>query len=76
MFESDSAETCAGKFPLMSLGGRAEGLACIDPGARTPIAVSGNFIIIFLLCLDMILGYFKTANLRFSQKKYNTLLLR
>ena len=43
MFEGDSADMCAGKFPLMSMGGRAEGLACVDPGARTPIAVSGNF---------------------------------
>ena len=25
------------------MGGRAEGLACADPGARTPIGVSGNF---------------------------------
>ena len=23
MFEGDSADTCAGKFPLMSMGGRA-----------------------------------------------------
>ena len=37
MFEGDSADTCAGKFPLISMGGRAEGLACADPGARTPI---------------------------------------
>ena len=36
MFEGDSAETSAGKFPLTSIGGRAEGLACADPGARTP----------------------------------------
>ena len=28
-------------FPV-SLGGRAEGLACADPGARTPIGASGN----------------------------------
>ena len=42
MSESDSAYTCAGKFPLMSMGGRAEGLARADPGARTPIGVSGN----------------------------------
>ena len=28
-------------------GGRAEGLACADPGARTPIGASGNFISIF-----------------------------
>ena len=34
----------AGKFPLVSMGGRAEGLACTDPRARTPIGTSGNFI--------------------------------
>jgi hypothetical protein len=48
MFEGDSADTCDGKFPLTSMGGRAEGLACADPGARTPIGVSGNFKIICL----------------------------
>ena len=37
MFEGDSADMCAGKFPLVSMAGRAEGLACADPGARTPI---------------------------------------
>ena len=42
MFEGDSADTCAGKFPLVSMGGRAEGLACVDPGARTHIGASGN----------------------------------
>ena len=41
-FEGDSADMCARKFPLMPMGGRAEGLACADPGARTPIGVSGN----------------------------------
>ena len=40
MFEGDSADTCAGKFLLTSMGGWAEGLACADPGARTPIGVS------------------------------------
>ena len=43
MFEGDSADTCAGKFPLVSMGGRAESLACAYPGARTPISASGNF---------------------------------
>ena len=38
MFEGDSADTCA-SFD----GGRAEGLACADPGARTPIGSSGIF---------------------------------
>jgi hypothetical protein len=42
MFEGVSAKTGAGKFPLVSMGGRAEGLACADPGARTPIGASGN----------------------------------
>ena len=42
MFEGDSADMCAGKFPHMLLGGRAEGLACTNPGARTPFGVSGN----------------------------------
>ena len=42
MFEGDSADMCAGKFPLVSMGGRAEVLACADPGARTPIGASGN----------------------------------
>ena len=44
MFEGDYADMCAGKFPLVSMGGRAEGLACADPGARTPIGASGNFL--------------------------------
>ena len=42
MFEGDSADLCAGKFPLVSMGGRADGLTCPDPGARTPIGASGN----------------------------------
>ena len=43
MFKGDSADTCAGKLPLVSMGGRAEGLACEDRRARTPIGASGNF---------------------------------
>ena len=43
MFEGDSADVCAVKFRLVSMGGRAEGLACADPGARTPINASGKF---------------------------------
>ena len=45
MFEGDSADMCAGQFPLVSMRGRAEGLACADPGARTPIGASGNFLV-------------------------------
>ena len=43
MFDGDFEDTCAETFPLMLMGGRAEGLACADPGARTPIGASGNF---------------------------------
>ena len=43
MFEGDSADKCARKFPLMSMGGRAEGLLCADPGARNTIDVILNF---------------------------------
>ena len=48
IFEGDSADTCAEIFSLMSMGGRAEGLACADPGARTPIGVSGNFGLVLM----------------------------
>ena len=35
MFEGDSADTCSRKFPLMLMGGRANGPACAD-GERGP----------------------------------------
>ena len=44
MFKGDSADMCAGKFLLMSMGARAEGVACADSVARTPIGVSENYI--------------------------------
>ena len=44
MFEGDSADMCAGKLLLVSMGVRAEGFACADPGARTPIGASGDFL--------------------------------
>ena len=40
MFESEFADT----FPMELIGGRAVGLECADPGLRTPIGASGNFI--------------------------------
>ena len=43
MFEGDSADTCTRKFPLMLIGGQAEGLACADPGVRNPINMSRIF---------------------------------
>ena len=49
MFEGDSADTCGGKFLLVSCGGRVKDLACADPGARTPIGASRNFYYWFLI---------------------------
>ena len=43
MFVGDSADMCGGKFQLTLMGDRAEGLACADPGAMTPIGASGNY---------------------------------
>ena len=40
MFEGYSAETCAGKIPLVPMGVRAEGPACVDRGARPPSALA------------------------------------
>ena len=42
MFEGDFGDMCAEKFPLMLMGGRAEDLACTDPGVRTPIGTNRN----------------------------------
>ena len=44
MFEGDSADTCTGIISSGVDGGRAEGLACADPEARTPIGASGNLV--------------------------------
>ena len=38
MFEGDSADTCAGKFPLVSMGGRADRQACADGERGPPLA--------------------------------------
>ena len=40
MFEGDSADMCAEKFPLEGMGSQAEGLAYPDSGARSPIGAS------------------------------------
>ena len=45
-FEGDSGDTCTGKFALTSRGGRAEGLACAGPEARTPIGAGGFFVVV------------------------------
>ena len=42
VFKGDSAGTCAGKFPLASMGGRANGQACAD-GKQGPRRASEFF---------------------------------
>ena len=47
VFKGDSADTCAGKFPLVSMGGRANGQACADgergpPSARAEINLNSQ----------------------------------
>ena len=43
MFEGNSADTCAGKFPLTPMGVLAPVSAHAGPSAQTPIDTSGNF---------------------------------
>ena len=64
MFEGDFADTCAEKFPVTSVDGRAEGLACTGPGARTTICVSGNFHY-HLQCLENVFVIYAFKNLTF-----------
>ena len=58
MFEGDSADTCTGNFPLMSMGGQAEGLAYADPGARTRIGVRGNYYLVVILIKDRLHAHY------------------
>ena len=55
MFEGDSADTCAGQFPLLSMEVRAEGLACAGLEARTSIIASRNFNLVIPLVVVLVL---------------------
>ena len=46
MFKGDPADMCAGKFPLVLMGGRADLSSVSRWGGRTPIGASGNLFII------------------------------
>jgi hypothetical protein len=53
VFKGDFSDTCAGKFPLVSMGGRANGQACADgergpPSARAEILLKHSFFRISL----------------------------
>ena len=56
MFKGDSADTCAGKFPLVSMGGRADPSSMRGRGTRTPIGESGNFILLIILVYAVLKG--------------------
>ena len=43
MFEGDSADMCVGKFPLMLMGGQANGQACADGELGPPSASAEIF---------------------------------
>ena len=43
IFKGDSADTCGGKFPLVSMGGRAEGLRSQTQERQTPSALAEFF---------------------------------
>ena len=57
MFEADSADTCAKRFPLVSMGGRVEGLACADPGARTPHGASRILFTLIIIDINNLAGH-------------------
>ena len=52
MFEGDSADTCARKFPLMLMGGRANGPACAD-GERGPPLARAEFLFLLFILIQM-----------------------
>ena len=56
MFEDDSADMCAGKFPLMSMGGRADRQACADGERGPPLARAEIFIKLLILLFRKILS--------------------
>ena len=57
VFEVDSADTCTGKYPLMSMGGRANGQACAD-GEQGPPSARAEFF--FFLINHLIKSLKKT----------------
>ena len=81
-FEGDSKDTCTGKFPLVSMGGQAEGLAYADSGARTPIRARENFLsfLFFSIPEDVDLGFGNFACGPYSQitlwGRYQSVALR
>jgi hypothetical protein len=57
--KGDSADMCAGKSPLVSMGGRANGQACAD-GERGPPSARADIFISFVdkLKVDQLINCF------------------
>ena len=54
VFEGDFADMCAEKFPLVSMGGRADRQACAD-GERGPPSARAEILILLMLQLTCLL---------------------
>ena len=48
MFDGDSADICAGKFPLVSMGGRAEGSRAQTQERGPPAALAEIFSFVLI----------------------------
>jgi hypothetical protein len=48
VFKGDAADMCAGKFPLVSMGGRADRQACAD-GERGPPSARAEFFYMLMV---------------------------
>ena len=53
VFKGDSADTWAGKSPLVSMGGRANGQACAD-GERGPPSARAEILSVFWADIPLI----------------------
>ena len=49
VFKVDSADMCAGKFPLVSMGGRADRQGCADGERGPPSARAEIFHVLFAI---------------------------
>ena len=52
VFKGDSADMCAGKFPLVSMGGRADRQACAD-GERGPPSARAEIFLYLMIDVSL-----------------------
>jgi hypothetical protein len=53
VFKGDSSDMCAGKFPLVSMGGQVNGQACADGDRGPPLARAEILDTVKLGCLGI-----------------------